>query len=53
MMPQDQLLLRDCMRQQSLLNQFLEVLPSAKNEAWFQKNGKAFIAVCEALLSID
>ena len=48
MMPQDQLLLRDCMRQQSLLNQFLEALPSAKNEAWFQKNGKAFIAVCEA-----
>lgn len=48
MMPQDQLLLRDCMRQQSLLNQFLNALPSAKNEAWFQKNAKAFLEVCKA-----
>jgi hypothetical protein len=48
MMPQDQLLLRDCMRQQSLMNGFLEVLPNAKNTDWFQRNVAAFLEVCEA-----
>jgi len=48
MMPQDQLLLRDCMRQQSLLNSFLEALPSQKNTTWFQTNVKAFLEVCAA-----
>jgi hypothetical protein len=47
MMPQDQLLLRDCMRQQSMMNSFMEALPSQKNTTWFQKNVKAFLEVCE------
>jgi hypothetical protein len=48
MMPQDQLLLRDCMRQKSLMNSFLEALPTQKNTTWFQNNVKAFLEVCEA-----
>jgi hypothetical protein len=48
MMPQDQLLLRDCMRQKSLMNSFLEVLPTQKDSKWFQQNVKAFLEVCEA-----
>jgi hypothetical protein len=48
MMPQDQLLLRDCMRQKSLMNSFLEALPAQKSTTWFQKNVKAFLEVCEA-----
>jgi len=48
MMPQDQLILRDCMRQQSLMNSFMEALPTQKNTAWFQTNVKAFLEVCEA-----
>ena len=47
MMPQDQLLLRDCMRQQSMMNCFMEALPSQKNTMWFQKNVRAFLEVCE------
>ncbi len=48
MMPQDQLLLRDCMRQPSLMNNFLAALPTEQNAAWFQKNVAAFLEVCQA-----
>lgn len=48
MMPQDQLLLRDCMRQKSLMNSFLEALPTQQSTEWFQTNVKAFLEVCEA-----
>lgn len=47
MRPQDQLLLRDCMRRKSLLNSFLEELAPHGNEAWFQRNLLAFLAVCD------
>ncbi len=47
MRPQDQLLLRDCMRRKSLLNSFLEELGPHGNEAWFQRNLQAFLAVCD------
>jgi hypothetical protein len=48
MMPQDQLLLRDCMRQQSFMNDFLAALPTQKDNAWFQHNVSAFLEVCHA-----
>lgn len=47
MRPEDQLLLRDCMRRRSLLNSFLEELAAHANEEWFQRNARAFLAVCE------
>ncbi|MXV51025.1 DUF1864 family protein [Pedobacter sp. HMF7647] len=48
MMPQDQLLLRDCMRQKSMMNSFLEALPANSKSPWFQENLKAFLDVCDA-----
>jgi hypothetical protein len=47
MTPEDQLILRDCMRRPSLLDQFL-AQRSASNEEWFQYNLKAFLATTEA-----
>jgi len=47
MRPQDQLVLRDCMRRKSLLNNFLESAKIHSNEAWFQKNAALFLKVCE------
>ncbi len=46
MTPEDQLILRDCMRRPSLLDQFLEHLSDA-NEDWFQHNLKAFLVTAE------
>lgn len=48
MRPEDQLILRDCMRQQSLMDSLLEQLPAHSNEAWFRKNAALFLEVCEA-----
>lgn len=48
MRPEDQSSLRDCMRQRDFLTVFLESAPKSKSEAWFQRNGAKFIAVCEA-----
>jgi hypothetical protein len=45
--PDDQLVLRDCMRRKSLLDQFLEVRESSQNRPWFQRNAKIFLEVCE------
>lgn len=47
MRPEDQLVLRDCMRRPNLLDLFLNDI-SKQNEEWFQTNLQAFIAVCEA-----
>lgn len=47
MMPYDQQRLRDVMRQQSLLNQFLEASEQHSGEAWFQRNGSLFLEVAE------
>lgn len=46
MTPEDQLILRDCMRRPSLLDQFLEHLSDA-DEDWFQHNLKAFLVTAE------
>ncbi|MBV1775477.1 DUF1864 family protein [Burkholderiaceae bacterium DAT-1] len=48
MMPQDQLILRDCMRQTSLLNSFMTALPEHGNAPWFQANVASFLKVVDA-----
>jgi len=48
MMPEDQAMLRDCMRRQSLLNDFLADLDRHSDKPWFQKNARAFLEACEA-----
>lgn len=47
MMPDDQAILRDCMRRKSLLNEFLDVLDTHHSQLWFQKNAAMFMEVCE------
>ncbi len=47
MMPEDQAMLRDVMRRQSLLNGFLEQIETDGREPWFQKNAAMFLKVCE------
>lgn len=48
MRPQDQLVLRDCMRRKSLLDSFLEELETHAGAPWFQRNAAAFLDVCNA-----
>ncbi len=48
MMPEDQSRLRDVMRRRSLLDSFLELLPSDGTEKWWQKNARMFLDVCAA-----
>lgn len=47
MRPDDQLILRDCMRRKSLLDCFLECKKKHLNDKWFQTNLKIFLDVCE------
>jgi len=47
MMPEDQLLLRDCMRRQSLLDSFLAELEFNSDKPWFQKNAALFLQACD------
>ncbi len=47
MRPEDQLVLRDCMRRQSLLDSFLEAHQRGEHtQAWYQRNLAMFLAVC-------
>ena len=48
MNPQDQLLLRDCMRRESLLDSFLAELAGNADQPWFQRNAALFLEACEA-----
>jgi hypothetical protein len=48
MRPEDQLILRDCMRRKSLLDSFLDQVEAHGKEAWFQKNLQVFLEVCDA-----
>lgn len=48
MRPEDQLVLRDCMRRKSLLDSFREHCDAYHGEPWFQDNAGAFLSVCEA-----
>jgi len=47
MMPDDQALLRDCMRRRSLMDEFLEHLDTHSGQDWYQRNLALFLAVCE------
>jgi hypothetical protein len=47
MMPHDQERLRDVMRRQSLLNNFLAACESHAQESWYQSNVRLFLEVCE------
>ena len=47
MMPHDQERLRDVMRRQSLLNDFLAAIESHSQEPWYQRNARLFLEVCE------
>jgi hypothetical protein len=48
MMPADQAILRDCMRRQSLMNEFLEIDASHHKTAWYRDNLAMFLQTCEA-----
>jgi len=48
MRPEDQLVLRDCMRRKSLLDSFLELLDTSRDTPWFRRNAAMFLEVCEA-----
>ena len=48
MRPEDQLVLRDCMRKESLMDSFLALVDKHGGEAWFQKNVALFLDVCKA-----
>jgi hypothetical protein len=47
MLPSDQARLRDCMTRVSLLDEFLELLDGYADTDWFQRNGRAYIEVCD------
>jgi len=47
MRPEDQLVLRDCMRRKSLLDSFLERLPTGRQTPWFRKNAAMFLEACD------
>jgi Domain of unknown function (DUF1864) len=47
MRPEDQASLRDCLRRQSFLEQFLGALDSSADTGWYQRNAAAFLRVCE------
>jgi hypothetical protein len=46
MMPEDQQILRDCMRRTSLMDSFLN-LESQHSASWYQENLSLFLEVCE------
>ncbi len=48
MRPEDQASLRDCLRRQSFLDQFLEALGASADTDWFRRNAEAFLRVCDS-----
>lgn len=48
MRPEDQAILRECMRQTSLLDQFMMARKASVNKPWFKKNLGMFLEVCDA-----
>lgn len=48
MMPEDQALLRDCMRRKSLMNSFLDHLDADSKTESYRSNLKVFLEVCAA-----
>ena len=48
MRPEDQLVLRDCMRRTSLMDSFVVEAAAHSQEPWFQRNLDMFLQVCHA-----
>ncbi len=49
MRPEDQLILRDCMRRDSLMDDFLSALEQGEHtQSWYQTNLSLFLQVCDA-----
>ena len=48
MRPEDQLVLRDCMRRTSLMDSFVAEAAAHSREPWFQRNLDMFLQVCHA-----
>ncbi len=48
MRPEEQLILRDCMRRTSLMDAFLNATEEERNASWFKPHLQAFLAVCGA-----
>ena len=48
MMPEDQERLRNCMRQTSFLDNFLDKIDSSSQQPWFRRNANALLRVCDA-----
>jgi hypothetical protein len=48
MPPEEQLILRDCMRRTSLMDSFLEAVEVHADSPWFQENASLFLDVCDA-----
>ena len=48
MRPEDQLVLRDAMRQKSLMDCFIEVSKDVNRGPWFERHLELFLEVCEA-----
>jgi len=47
LLPEDQASLRDCLRQRPLLDEFMLVADSARDEPWFKQHAAAFLKVCK------
>ncbi|HEX5207583.1 MAG TPA: monodechloroaminopyrrolnitrin synthase PrnB family protein [Steroidobacteraceae bacterium] len=47
MLPADQARLKDCMSRRSLLDELLELIAEHAAAGWFQRNARAFLAVCD------
>jgi hypothetical protein len=47
MRPEDQASLRDCLRRESFLDQFLAAEGESSAAGWFQRNAAAFLRVCD------
>ena len=47
MLPEEQALLKDCMRRKSFLDQFLEEMERSCSSDWFQNNVKAYLEVVD------
>jgi Monodechloroaminopyrrolnitrin synthase PrnB len=47
MLPADQARLKDCMARRSLLDELLELRDRHRDSAWFQRNARAFLTLCD------
>ncbi len=48
MLPEEQAMIKDCMRRKSLMNLFLEAMPAHNQQAWYKRNLTSFLEVVQA-----